>query len=125
MIEKSIFTISIILCLFTGKIQAQDVTVKDTMVYYRQQIDTLDLQLTNILAQRMQAARAIGAYKMNHQIGVVQSARFKEVLNGAIQRGKLQYLSEEFVRDLYNDIHKESIRQEKMLQIEMGKASNQ
>jgi len=121
MIKKTIFTTGIVFCFFVGKAQAQEVAAKDTMVYYRKQIDTLDKQLINLLGQRMKAARAIGVYKMDHHIGVVQSARFEEVLNAAILRGKTQHLSEEFVRALYGDIHKESIRQEELLQAEKKK----
>ena len=67
------------------------------------------------------AARAIGIYKMDHQIGVVQSARFEEVLQNAIRRGQGQQLSEEFVRALYNDVHKESVHQQEVLQAERKK----
>lgn len=104
-----------------GKAKAQDVARKDTMTYYRAQIDTLDKQIIDLLGQRMKAARAIGIYKMDHQIQVVQSARFEEVLRGAIRRGKEQQLSEEFVRALYNDVHKESVHQQEVLQAERKK----
>ena len=91
------------------------------MSYYRSQIDTLDKQIIDLLGERMKAARAIGIYKMDHQIGVVQSARFEEVLQQAINRGKERQLSEEFVRTLYNDVHKESVRQQEVLQAERKK----
>lgn len=111
-----------ILCCFAGITQAQEIVTKDTMTYYRGQIDTLDKQLIDLLGQRMKAARAIGTYKIDHNIGVVQPIRFEKVLNGSIRRGKAQELSEEFVRALYNDIHKESIRQEELLQAEKKRA---
>ncbi|ANH83562.1 hypothetical protein A8C56_23615 [Niabella ginsenosidivorans] len=117
MIKKIIGSVSIILCFYTGKVQAQD-----TLSYYRKQIDTLDKQLVDLLGQRMKAARAIGIYKMDHKIGVVQSARFEEVLKAAIQQGKTRQLSEEFIRALYNDIHKESIHQQELLQAERKQA---
>ena len=69
----------------------------------------------------MKAARAIGIYKLDHQIGVVQSARFEEVLQHAIQRGKERQLSEAFIRALYNDVHQESIHQQEVLQAERKK----
>jgi chorismate mutase len=122
MIKKTIFVMSIAFCFFAGKTQAQDAAPKDTMTYYRRQIDTLDKQLINLLGERMEAARIIGTYKMDHHIGVVQSARFEKVLSAAIRQGKTRYLSEEFVRALYNDIHKESIRQEEQLKAERKQA---
>jgi len=87
----------------------------DTLSFYRAQIDKCDLQIIDILGKRMEAARAIGTYKSSHQIGVVQSARFDEVLRAAIQHGGQVHLSEDFIRALYNDIHKESIRQQEAL----------
>ncbi|MBS1602772.1 MAG: chorismate mutase [Bacteroidetes bacterium] len=98
-----------------SKAKAQSTNPKDTLNYYRGQIDALDSQIVDLLGKRMSAARAIGIYKMDHQIGVVQSARFDEVLQNAIKHGKGLGLSEEFIRALYNDIHKESIRQQEEL----------
>jgi chorismate mutase len=96
--------------------KAQSANPKDTLTYNRAQIDTLDSQIIDLLGKRMAAARAIGIYKIDHHIGVVQSARFEEVLQNAIKHGTSLGLSEEFIRALYNDIHKESIRQQEELQ---------
>ena len=98
-----------------GKAKAQSANPKDTLGYYRAQIDSLDSQIVDLLGKRMSAARAIGIYKMDHQIGVVQSARFEEVLQNAIRHGANVHLSEEFIRAIYNDIHKESIQQQEEL----------
>jgi chorismate mutase len=121
MCKKILFSMGIICSLFLGKAKAQDATRKDTLTYYRGQIDTLDKQIIDLLGARMKAARAIGIYKMDHRIGVVQSARFEEVLQNAIRRGQGQQLSEEFVRALYNDVHKESVHQQEVLQTERKK----
>jgi chorismate mutase len=118
MIRKILFATCTVLCLCAAKLKAQERNTIDTVVYYRKQIDTLDNQIIDLLGKRMNAARAIGWYKMDHRIEVVQSARFDEVLNAAILRSKDQHLSEEFIRALYNDIHKESIRQEEGLHSE-------
>jgi len=98
-----------------GKVSAQEKGNRDTLNYYRAQIDTLDIHIVDLLGQRMAAARAIGIYKMDHKINVVQSARFEEVLLKAIKRGAERQLSEEFIRALYNDIHKESVQQQEQL----------
>lgn len=117
MLKKVIFSMGIISSLFIGKAaRAQGEAKRDTITYYRKQIDTLDKQIIDLLGERMKAARAIGTYKMDHQIGVVQSARFEEVLQHGIERGKKQGLSEEFVRALYNDVHRESVHQQELLQ---------
>ncbi|HTN35855.1 MAG TPA: chorismate mutase [Arachidicoccus sp.] len=113
--KKRIICITIIVCCFcTAKAQS---SVSDTISYNRAQIDTLDKQIINLIGQRMKAARAIGLYKMNHSIGVVQNKRFEKVLSDAIQQGRDNQLSEEFIRNLFNDVHKESIRQEEALKL--------
>jgi chorismate mutase len=115
--NRKIVLIMGILCSCTI-LHAQTSSTKapvDTLSYYRAQIDKCDQQIIDVLGKRMEAARAIGTYKSNHQIGVVQSARFDEVLNAAIKHGGELHLSEEFVRALYNEIHKESIRQQEAL----------
>lgn len=95
----------------------------DTMGYYRAQIDTLDKQIIDLIGQRTAAARAIGQYKMDHKIGVVQNKRFDKVLQDAIKRGKKNQLSEEFIRSLFDDVHKESIRQEEALKLKNSSAN--
>lgn len=99
-----------------GKAQAQTQSVKvDTMTVYREKIDQLDKQIIQLLGERMEAARAIGTYKMAHKIGVVQSNRFNEVLQRAIAEGRQLGLSEEFIKKLYEDVHAESVRQQEAL----------
>jgi chorismate mutase len=114
--KKLLFTTTLLAGIFFSKAKAQEAPHKDTMSYYRGQIDTLDKQIIHLLGERMGAARAIGIYKLDHHMGVVQSARFEEVLLNAIKQGKSEQLSEEFIRALYNDIHKESINQQEILQ---------
>ena len=113
MCKKIFFSAGLLLSLLAGKAQTVD-----TLGYYRKQIDTLDKQIIDLLGERMKAARAIGIYKLDHHIGVVQSARFEEVLNNAIRRGKDRQLSEAFIRALYNDVHAESVKQQEALQVE-------
>jgi len=96
---------------------AQDHTapVQDTMTVYRKKIDELDKEIIHLLSERMQAAKAIGAYKMAHNVAVVQPDRFNKVLQQAIVQGEKAGLSAVFVKKLYEDVHTESVRQEEEL----------
>src|SRR5438876_1044613 len=105
---KIVFSMGLLCSLFLGTVKAQDVKKQDTLTYYRRQIDTLDKQIIDLLGERMKAARAIGIYKLDHNIGVLQTARFEQVVQSAIKQGNERQLSEEFIRALYNDIHQES-----------------
>ncbi|HVI43420.1 MAG TPA: chorismate mutase [Chitinophaga sp.] len=88
---------------------------QDTLTVFRAKIDRLDKEIIDLLGERMEAARAIGIYKMVHKVEVVQSNRFNEVLQRAVDHGKSKGLSEAFIKELYEDIHKESIRQQEAL----------
>lgn len=103
--------------LATGLVtaKAQQKQQADTLTVFRNKINQLDQQIIQLLGQRMEAARAIGIYKQSHQMEVLQSNRFNEVLKKAIENGKAAGLSEEFIKALYEDIHKESIQQQEAL----------
>ncbi|HJT74161.1 MAG TPA: chorismate mutase [Chitinophaga sp.] len=101
--------------LVNANAQTQATSKQDTLTTFRGKINQLDKEIVHLLGERMAAARAIGTYKMNHKMEVTQSARFNEVLQKAISQGKEEGLSEEFIKALYEDIHKESIRQQEAL----------
>jgi chorismate mutase len=101
--------------LITTHAQTKTSAMQDTLTIFRDKINQLDKEIVHLLGERMKAAKAIGFYKMAHKIEVLQSNRFNEVLQQAINSGKQEGLSEEFIRALYEGIHKESIRQQEAL----------
>lgn len=111
--QRMILTGVLVLALITA--HAQTATKQDTLTLFRDKINQLDKNIVHLLGERMEAARAIGTYKMTHKMEVLQSNRFNEVLQKAISNGKTEGLSEEFIKELYEAIHKESIRQQQAL----------
>lgn len=101
--------------IVAAKAQDHVSSTSDTMTVYRKKIDELDKEIIHLLGERMQAARAIGAYKITHHVAVVQSDRFNKVLQQATAEGKKAGLSAVFVKRLYEDVHTESVRQEEEL----------
>ncbi len=81
----------------------------------RLQIDSLDNQLIHILAERMKVCLAVGAYKKQHHVAVVQSKRYQELLNRLCKQGEEAGLTEQFVKAIMDTIHKESVRQQEEL----------
>lgn len=88
----------------------------DTLTLYRKKIDELDKEIIRLFGERMNAAKAIGVYKLNHHLPVVQAARFNDVLQAAVKQGAQYGLSENFIKNMYNNVHEESIRQQEALQ---------
>ena len=75
-------------------------------------IDQLDVTLLTTLAHRMRISREIGDLKRDNSITVLQTSRWEKVLATAIERGKQLGLGEDFVTDVFNRIHLESIAQQ-------------
>ena len=113
--KRSFLTGILVIGLITVKAQQQSASQTDTLTIFRTKINQLDQQIIHLLGERMSAARVIGVYKQAHKMEVLQSNRFNEVLQKAIASGKAEGLSEEFIKALYEEIHKESIRQQEAL----------
>ncbi|WP_438963548.1 chorismate mutase [Winogradskyella sp.] len=79
----------------------------------RTKIDVIDHQLIEILGKRMQVADAIGQLKKDHNVAVLQSKRWNEILGKMILEGEEKNLSEEFVLRMFKAIHQESINHQK------------
>ncbi len=78
----------------------------------RKQIDTLDNQLMELLAKRMEVCREIGRYKKEHNMTVLQTGRYNEILEKRGVQGSLTGMSPEFVAKVFENIHEESVRQQ-------------
>jgi len=79
----------------------------------RTKINVIDHQLIEILGKRMQVADAIGQLKKDHNVAVLQSKRWNEILGKMILEGEEKNLSEEFVLRMFKAIHQESINHQK------------
>ena len=78
----------------------------------RKQIDELDDQLLELLAKRMRISCEIGTFKKEHNMTVVQTGRYDEILNTRIVQAKAMKMDTEFIRTILEAIHEESVRQQ-------------
>jgi chorismate mutase len=121
--KKHLFLAAVLTLLFycNSPAHAQTVPpgVDTTLQNNRVKIDRIDKQLIELIGEREKVVKAIGIYKAKNNIAPLQAARFQEVLNKAIAAGEKEGLSAEFVTELLNAIHKESLR------IEEGIKKNQ
>jgi chorismate mutase len=76
----------------------------------RKKIDSLDKLLISVLGNRQRIVKQIGVYKKKNNIPPLQPARFKQVIDKAIIAGQKEGLSAEFITQLMNAIHEESLR---------------
>ena len=78
----------------------------------RKQIDELDNELMDLLAKRMRVCREIGQYKKEHNMTVLQTNRYNEILEKRGAQGQLCGLSAQSVATIFETIHEESVRQQ-------------
>jgi len=81
----------------------------------RRQIDNIDEQLLELLAKRMRISREIGIYKKEHNMPILQSPRYNEILEKRSDMGEAMELSTDFVREILQEIHEESVRQQMII----------
>ena len=78
----------------------------------RKQIDELDNQLIELLAKRMRVCREIGQYKKEHNMTVLQTSRYNEILDKRGAQGALCGMSADFIRSVFEEGHEESVRKQ-------------
>ena len=77
---------------------------------YRHQIDTLDKEIIYLLSRRFEIVNQIWIIKKENNIEALQSDRWEQLLNENLEMAKELMVSENLVRDIWERIHKESLR---------------
>lgn len=75
----------------------------------RKRIDEFDHQLINTLSKRTQIVKEIALLKSDCKMTILQVKRWNQIIETRMQEGVEKGLSEKFIRDLLDLIHKESI----------------
>lgn len=76
----------------------------------RKQIDEFDDQLLSLLAKRMRVSKEIGTFKKEHDMTIVQTDRYDEILTKRIAQATEMKMNPEFMRVVLEAIHEESVR---------------
>ena len=90
----------------------ENVEMTESLSALRKQIDALDNNLMDLLTRRMRVSREIATYKKEHDMAVVQTGRYSEILDKRGAQGVLCGMDAEFVKKIYEAIHEESVRQQ-------------
>ena len=98
--------------LFTILFARDENTTTEGITQLRKQIDELDNEIMDVLARRMKVCREIGQYKKEHNMTVLQTNRYNEILNKRGAQGTLTGMDAEFVARVFENIHEESVRQQ-------------
>jgi chorismate mutase len=76
----------------------------------RNEIDLLDEELLQILSRRMNFSKLIGELKSKEEVTIFQLSRWKHIIESGLEKGSSMGLSKNFIRNIFIQIHDESIR---------------
>lgn len=76
---------------------------------FRDQIEEIDTEILNLFAKRFEISLSIGNLKKENNLPILDIDRFNTLLEKLKQEGKRNNLDEDFVEDIWNRIHRESL----------------
>jgi len=89
-----------------------DMTGQVQLEHLREQMDITDAEIIDLLARRMDLSEQIGIIKNQYNMTFYQPARWREILESRCNQGILRNLPGDFVAELFEKIHSESIRRQ-------------
>lgn len=98
--------------LIVRKVSTSDESFANALESLRSSIDSIDQQMIELLAKRMNVVEEIGKYKSQKQVTILQLRRWEKIVTTRVRLGKSLGLSEEFIRKLLQLVHKESIQRQ-------------
>ncbi len=81
----------------------------------RNQVDSVDHQLIELLARRLEIIDMIGEYKFKNNVAVLQMDRWLEILNTRLEQAGISGLDRNFTERYLKLMHQESIRRQTVI----------
>ena len=98
-----------------GNLIIRDSVHTESLSDLRMQIDEIDDKIIEILAKRMRISKEIAEFKKEHNMPVLQAGRYDEILTKRSLQGAALGMSEEFMKEVFEAIHGESVRHQMQL----------
>ena len=92
------------------KPEGEDPETVDFLSLYRDEIDTIDLEILDTISRRAKVVEKIAQYKKDHKMTILQVNRWDELLRDRLAVAKKLGLDDKFSKELYQQIHLMSIR---------------
>jgi len=92
--------------------EVKNAEFEDNLVKLRAQIDQIDDQIIQTMAERMKLVEKIGEYKRDNGVTIFQLSRWDEIIHKRSDFAKALNLEMSFVGKLLELIHGESIRKQ-------------
>jgi chorismate mutase len=79
---------------------------------YRKQIDQIDDNILELLAQRFKVVEQVARFKKANNMAALQSSRWNQVLDKLKKRAEKLNLNSELTVDIWNRIHEQALAEE-------------
>lgn len=96
----------------------EDSIYHSNLIRMRSEIDETDQEILEAVIKRMQIYSQIGELKKEHNVAVFQPERWRQIRQKAVEQGVKLGLSDEFIDNLINAIHLESIRYQNQIMVQ-------
>lgn len=80
------------------------------LVELRNQVDSIDYQIIELIASRMNISEKMGEYKFKNNVAVLQMERWMEILRTRTEHGIHLHMEPAYIERLMTLLHQESIR---------------
>ncbi len=91
---------------------SESITFINQLEKLRGQIDRMDKELLNIIAERMKLVEQIGEYKRDNNVTVFQKERWSQIFSSRTDWAKILEINPTLVAQIYQLIHDESVRKQ-------------
>ena len=82
------------------------------LAWYRAQIDEIDDQLWDLIAQRMQVSKMLGIWKHCFEVPCYQPTRYEQMVSDRIAWGEQNKIDAETIKGIYDIIHSASLKKQ-------------
>ena len=103
-------TPDVLTSILNGLVLRNNTLTTENIEVLRRQIDILDEELLSILSKRMRVSEEIGLYKKEHNMPILQSERYGQILENRAAEGAILGLSPGFVEEVMKAVHSESVK---------------
>ena len=102
----------------------EDPGFMDHLEELRNQVDSIDHQLIELLARRLELIDLIGEYKFKNNVAVLQMDRWLEILNTRLEQAGISGIDLNFTEKYLKLMHQESIRRQTVIMRKLKEKKN-
>jgi len=101
--------------LLLRKSGTEDPLLLSSLEELRKEVDRLDDAILQTIAERMELSEEIGKFKQENGLAIYQPERYNEILTRMMGQALAQNLSADLIARIWELIHKESIRHQRLV----------